>query len=100
MQNLTFSVENVAYLKATLWMILIAGILAAIAFVIYEMRKAGTGVVDTLTSIKNKIFPPDPVMPPELQKFVDEAVNQPGGYTPWAPTVEVDESYPPSWLTK
>ena len=100
MQNPTLTIGNVAYIKTTLWMLLIAGILAAIAFVIYEMRKAGTGLGATLTSIKNWISPPDPVMPPALQKFVDEAVNQPGGYTPWTPTTEEDESYPPSWLTK
>jgi hypothetical protein len=100
MKNPTLMIGNLAYIKTTIWMILIVGILAAIAFVVYEMRKAGTGIVDTITSIKNKIFPPDPVMAPELQKFVDEAVNQPGGYTPWTPTTEEDESYPPSWLSK
>jgi hypothetical protein len=88
------------YLKATLWMILIIGILAAIALAVYELTKAGSSLGSVLTSVKNWISPPDPVMGPELQKFVNEPANQPGGYKPWVPTVEVDESYPPSWLTK
>ena len=100
MQNLTFTAENLASVKTGLWALLIIGLLAAAAFLVYALTKAGASLGDTLKTVKNWISPPDPVMPPELKAFVNEAVNQPGGYTPWTPTVESDESYPPSWLTK
>ena len=91
---------NLAYLKTSLWMLLIAAILAAVALVIYQVRKAGSSLGSTLKSVKDWISPPDPVMPKQLQDFVNEAVNQPGGYTPWKPAEEIDEGDNPSWLYK
>jgi hypothetical protein len=92
--------ENLVYVKASLWIVLAIAILLAIALVVYELRKAGGGVSGALKLVKDYLFPPDPVMPPQLQEFVNEAVNQPNGYVPWSPTVEPDESYPPAWLKK
>jgi hypothetical protein len=92
--------ENLVYVKVTLWIALIAVVLIALVYVIREFRKAGSSVSGLLGRVVDYINPPDPVMPPDLKHFVDEAVNQPGGYTPYVPATEDDESYPPAWLKK
>jgi hypothetical protein len=66
--------------------LLVLSILVAIALVIYEMRKAGTSLSDTVENLADRVLGPDKVVTPkELQKFLDEPANQPGGYTPWTP---------------
>jgi hypothetical protein len=83
------------YLKASFWLLIALAVLLAIGFIVYELRKAGGGIANSLKRVTDYISPPDPVMPPNLKKFVDEAVNQPGGYTPWKPAEEVDDT---SWM--
>jgi hypothetical protein len=36
--------------------------------------------------------------PKAVQDFINEPSNN--AYVPWSPTIEEDESWPPSWLTK
>ena len=69
-----------------LYGVLVAGILGLIALIIYEMRKAGTSLSDTVSNLADRVLGPDKVVTPkDLQKFLDEPANQPGGYTPWTP---------------
>jgi hypothetical protein len=93
--------DTFSYIKISLWLVLILGILAVVALLIHQLTKAGSSVTDVINRTMNRIFGPDEVvMPKNLKHFVEEAVNQPGGYIPWTPKIEEDEVYPPPWLTK
>jgi hypothetical protein len=83
------------------WVLIGIAALVAIAVVLYELRKAGGDLGGALNRAMDSLFGPSTVvLPPNLQHFVNEAVNQDGGYTPWTHTTEDDESWPPAWLKK
>jgi hypothetical protein len=82
-----------------LYGLLIVAILAALAFVVYEFRKAGSGLGDAFEGAMTSLFGPSKVVTPKaVQQFIDQPSNQ--AYAPWKPQVEEDESYPPAWLSK
>jgi hypothetical protein len=92
--------DNLTYLKASVWVVLALAILCAIGFIIYEMRKAGSSISNVVHGIHDYVFGPTVVTPKNLQKFIDEPSNQPGGFVPWTPTIEEDTDTNPSWLVK
>jgi hypothetical protein len=59
------------------------GIIIGLIVLVYALHKAGHDMGETVS----KIFGPSPpvVTPPDLQNFINEPANQPGGYTPWTP---------------
>jgi hypothetical protein len=92
--------EHLVFIKSFSVLVLVVLGLVVVGLIIWQLRKAGGSLSDTFNRAMDNLFGPSTVvMPPNLQNFVNEAVNQEGGYVPWTPTVE-DESYPPSWLVK
>lgn len=93
--------DNLTFLKGSLWLVLITAILGTIALIVYELTKAGKGLSDSFRDAMDNMFGPSKVVTPQgVQHFLDEPSNQLGGYTPWVPQQEEDESYPPTWLGK
>jgi hypothetical protein len=80
--------------------VLAIGLILALALLVYELTKAGSGIRGTLKSIKDWIVGPDVVVPKAVQDYINQPSNQPGGYIPWTPNVEDDEQWPPAWLFK
>jgi uncharacterized protein YoxC len=69
-----------------LYSIVVLAILVAIIFIIREMRKTGSGVVEAVKSLTTTT--PTVTTPKNLADFLAEPANQEGGYTPWKATDE------------
>lgn len=93
--------ENIVFIKAFSYTVLILLIIVAIGLVIWQLRKAGGSLSDALNRTMDNLFGPSTVTTP---KSVQDFINQPSnnGYVPWTPEIvdEEDESFPPAWLTK
>jgi hypothetical protein len=73
-------------MEIVFYSLLVIAILGLIIGIIYQLRKAGTSLSDTVGNLADRVLGPDKVITPaELQKFIDEPANQPGGYVPWTP---------------
>jgi len=93
------SMENLVFIKTGLIVALIVAALLTIALIIYELRKGGSSLADAFNGVVDSILGPRTVKTPKaVQDFINEPSNN--SYVPWSPTIEEDESWPPSWLTK
>ena len=68
------------FMEIWLYSIVVLAILVAIIFIIREMRKTGSGVVEAVKSLTTT---PTVTTPKNLADFLSEPANQEGGYTPW-----------------